>query len=124
MFKELINLKLQRTALQALRFYISYVLLGCLLAVLVGMVFSGNIDFARNTVTIVMMIYVTAFYGIIMFQKNLFSSQKKLVSFGYILLGILAAFLTYSDGLVFSFVIIASLSTRKDNSITPSKENL
>ncbi|MBP1765203.1 MAG: hypothetical protein H6Q65_2261 [Firmicutes bacterium] len=116
MFKKLTKFNLQRTTRQAYGFYIFYVLLGFLLATLVGMIFAKNTDFAVSAVTIVVVIYATIIYAVIVFQKKLLSFRKTTVSFAYILFGAITAYLTYSAGLIFSFIIVSYLSTIADNS--------
>jgi len=116
MFKKLTKFNLQRTTRQAYGFYISYVFLGFLLATLVGIIFAKNTDFAVSAVTVVVVIYATIIYALIVFQKKLLSFQKITVSFVYILLGALTAYLTYSGGLIFSFIIVSYFSTLEDKS--------
>jgi len=112
MFNNLFNLGYKRSTSQAFGFYIVYVLIGLLLAGLIGLIAAiiypdvnglmlGGIIGASYT----LFVYFYSYY------------LKKLNSIYLIFLGLAVGVLAYLIGIIISFIVVAYLTTKGDSNI-------
>lgn len=113
MFKDLTNFSIKRDFKKAVGFYIAYLILGFLLGalfgVLIGLIYPYNEDLPYLVGTVVGTIYCIVLYFIIYFKK-------KLSSFRYVILGVIAAVINLFLGNIASLLFVAFLTTRANNS--------
>lgn len=111
MFSNLFNLGIKRSVSQAIGFYIVYVLIGLLLAGVIGEIF-GLFYPEVNGIIIggtVGAIYTFLVYFYCYYLKNLHSIYL-------ILLGLILGVIAYFFGILFSFIAVSYLTTKGDSS--------
>jgi len=84
-------------------------LLGALFGVLIGVIYPYNEDLPYLAGTVVGTIYCIVLYFVIYFKK-------KLNSFRYVILGVIAAVINLFLGNIASLLFVAFLTTRANNS--------
>lgn len=110
MFKNLFNLEFKRSKSQAVGFYIVYVLMGLLLAGLVGIIATIIFPDANGIMIggIIGAIYTLFIYFSSYHLKNLHSKYL-------ILLGLTAGVLAFLFGIIISFIVVAYITTKGDS---------
>ena len=110
MFKNLGDLSVKRSWQEAIGFYIAYLLLGMLLGALTGVIAGitnpeNGLELARVAGLVVATIYSVALYFTIYIKK-------KMSSFIFILLGLVAGVASVFVGNLVALIFVAVLTTR------------
>jgi MFS family permease len=120
MFSQLGNFGYKRTALQAVGFYIAYLVFTIITAALAGMVLggvTGNNDFEfGKKVGIVVAIVMTLVFSFLILQ-----AKKMTNNYMYLLLAVVAGILSFVGGGLLGLIIPAYLTTRGSDSSSKKK---
>lgn len=114
MLKDIGNLSMKRNWKEAIVFYVAYLLLLLLICFLTGVIIGVfNPNYSVETVEKIAT-FIIAAYCIILYFAVYF--KKKMSSFPFIILGLVAAIISFLLGEILALIIVAFLTTRDDES--------